>query len=148
MSSAKFPVSSHCSSFQRCKARKLQALNATSSSGKSSLGETITPGRAPNESLHLYEPLFPIDGPALIHKKLLLWGKRKKHIWKHISESLSDQGSMGALWESSCYLPQTAVWTVWKCLHGQILLLSASVLYACKLCCGICFGAKVWLQPL
>lgn len=63
--------------------------------------------------------------------------QEEKHIWKHRSKSLSGQGGMEALWESSCYLPQTAAWTALKCLHGQTLLLSASVPHACKLCSGV-----------
>lgn len=80
---------------------------------------------------------FPLMDLVSFTKKLLSWGKRKKHIWKHRSKSVIGQGSMGALWGSSCYLPQADAWTALKSLHGQILMLSASVPHAGKLCSGV-----------
>lgn len=122
---------------QSSKARKLQVLNATSSSGKCSLGETITLGRAPNESLCLYEPLFPIDGPSLIHKKAAFVRQEEKTHLETQRQVPEWSGWHGSTVRIQLYLPHTAAWTALKCLQGQTLLLSASVPYACKLCSGV-----------
>lgn len=53
------------------------------SSGESALGEIITPGRAPNEPLCLYEPLFPLLMDQLSFTKSCFCKARGKNTFEY-----------------------------------------------------------------